>query len=487
MVTIKKIKVSDLRVGMFVTEPASSWLPTHLHAKNLQVSTPQDIEQLKKDGISRVYIDTEKYVEIKPQEKKKEKASRNEKQFISVKLSAFRVGDDVPVDIFWRDQDGMPWRIIKSGRTFSEEVREVCRGSHVTNVLIPTSQENLFELYRRPIVEEEVQREKIGFSDKYLNPKEVAAYYNFMDNYHSIAPVIFTAGERLDFTIFIRLENSVTPALEKGKRLEEKTLGKWIEEDANLVIRKADKEAYHAYMLKNVKDSKDERKKLAFIRENSRIIVESLAENPRSEKLMHKTKESVTSITDMIINQPTTFYSLIKINNYDYYTFTHSVNVATLSLALAIAAGITKDEGLEELGLGAILHDIGKSQVDSNLINKPGKLTPSEYKTITHHVALGYDMLKGNKAISEIAMTPLLQHHEKLSGKGYPYGLSADKIHTFGRIASIIDIYDALTTQRSYKNAFSPFDALLLLSKNENDYDRELFTLFVHIIQNQEK
>ncbi len=95
-------------------------------------------------------------------------------------------------------------------------------------------------------------------------------------------------------------------------------------------------------------------------------------------------------------------------------------------------------------------------------------------------------MLKDNPAAPKRAMFPLPQHHEKLSGRGYPNGLSGDEIHTFGRIGAIIDFYDALTTERSYKKAFSPYDALALILKNESDFDRKYFTILVNVIHSRD-
>ena len=121
-----------------------------------------------------------------------------------------------------------------------------------------------------------------------------------------------------------------------------------------------------------------------------------------------------------------------------------------------------------------------------NLINKPGKLTDIEYVKVKNHVMLGYEMLQGNKAMPERALLPLLQHHEKLTGNGYPNKLPADKIHLFGRISGIIDIYDALTTERAYKKAFRPFDALTLITKTEGEFDKELIAVFIKLIHKQE-
>ena len=101
------------------------------------------------------------------------------------------------------------------------------------------------------------------------------------------------------------------------------------------------------------------------------------------------------------------------------------------------------------------------------------------------HVLLGYNTLKENHNLPEQVLEPVIHHHEKLTGIGYPYGLEDEKIGVFGRIASIVDIYDALTTERSYKKALSPFEALSFLSKTRHDYDNDILNQFIMMLGKQ--
>lgn len=485
---IKKIKVSDLKIGMFLHKLDSTWLSTPFMFAGFKITSQKEIKKIIDYDIKNVFIDTSKGLDVgESSQLPSEDLSRTAMQTFEISVKSFQVGQSVPVDFFRKDANGGLRQVFKQGLTFTEEAHELLTSGGVYTVLVPLSQKRLYDKY---IAEVEVAREKqknLGFSDPFLDPKKVEAEYFFMNNYHAINLGVLVAGTKPEFDLFFREERkSPVHMLEKGAIIDGDKLDLWRHEDRNTLILKTDREAYRAYMMAHAQNAKDPRTRANFVRENSRIIIENLAENPRSETLMRETKESVTSLTDTVINNPTTFYGLMKINNYDYYTFTHSVNVATLSLALAISAGIDKKGDLADLGLGSILHDLGKSKVESGLINKPGKLTDEEFKKVSNHVMLGYEMLRYNKTIPDRAFYPLLQHHEKLSGNGYPNKLQANQIHQFGRISAIIDIYDALTTERSYKKAWKPFDALALISKNEGDFDKALFAVFVRLIHKQE-
>ena len=175
------------------------------------------------------------------------------------------------------------------------------------------------------------------------------------------------------------------------------------------------------------------------------------------------------------------FRSLLSLRTYDYYTYTHSVNVAVLSVGLGMAAGLPKEQ-IRLLGIGAMLHDVGKSTIPPAIINKAGRLDDEEYRIIKTHVTEGENILRLNKDIPRESLVAVSQHHERLSGKGYPYNKAGEEIRPFGRITSIVDCYDALTTTRSYQTARTPFFALSILTKEAGDYDPEILKAFIRML-----
>jgi len=160
--------------------------------------------------------------------------------------------------------------------------------------------------------------------------------------------------------------------------------------------------------------------------------------------------------------------SVLKVS--DEYTFRHSVDVATISMIIAKKYGLSEKE-IYEIGIAGLLHDIGKSKIPKEVLNKPGRLTEEEFSLMKQHTLLGYQILKNKKDISDRVKMAVLQHHEKINGKGYPQGLFTDKINLFAKILSIADIYDALVTERPYKKAFSQRDAVEMIMSLTGELD----------------
>jgi putative nucleotidyltransferase with HDIG domain len=171
--------------------------------------------------------------------------------------------------------------------------------------------------------------------------------------------------------------------------------------------------------------------------------------------------------------------NLLKIAVHEYYTYTHSVNVAAVGTLFAKNLGFGDDD-LKRFCTGILLHDIGKTKISTDIINKKGKLTKEEFDKIKEHPELGVAILKetGNGFTDEYTIT--LQHHENYDGTGYPHGLQREEIHRCGKIARIVDVYDALIMDRPYANAIRPFAALVeMKDKMSNCFDRELLKEFI--------
>ena len=236
--------------------------------------------------------------------------------------------------------------------------------------------------------------------------------------------------------------------------------------------------------LNQLQDSSD--LQYSILRENSKLIIKDILEDPRSGETIQKAGELVETLTDTILENRSNFSNLLKITTHDYYTYTHSLNVCSLSIGLGTELKLRKNPDLMELGLGALLHDLGKCMIDLRVLNKPGKLTEDEFKEVQGHVTAGSELLlSSNTELPENSLVTILQHHEKISGKGYPQKLKGDQIHINGRIGAIVDFYDALTTERPYKKAFSPFEAFKLLSKFQDDYDKSLIKKFIIMLGKQ--
>ncbi len=193
---------------------------------------------------------------------------------------------------------------------------------------------------------------------------------------------------------------------------------------------------------------------------------------------------AVDNILDDLLNTREIMVNLSDIRSMDDYTFGHCVNVCVLSLITGIAMNYNKEQ-LRNLGIGAILHDIGKTAIDKELLNKPSSLTDEEYKVIQNHTVLGYKILKKYPMISGFSTMVALMHHERYDGTGYPLGKGGQAIHEFSRIVAIADVYDALTSDRVYKKKVLPHRAIeYLISMGNHQFDYEIVKKFIAHIAN---
>lgn len=191
-------------------------------------------------------------------------------------------------------------------------------------------------------------------------------------------------------------------------------------------------------------------------------------------KHLGSAKNQIQHIVDEILRNRYVMVNIIDIRTYDDYTYSHSLNVAILSTVIGTVLGLSKTL-LCELAMGALLHDTGKIFIDKRILNKPGKLTDEEFREMKKHSELGYRFLIKNTKISESALETALSHHESYDGGGYPKGLSGDNISLFGRIACVADVYDALTSDRPYRKAMLPSDAIeYIMSEYNTKFDPEI-------------
>lgn len=183
------------------------------------------------------------------------------------------------------------------------------------------------------------------------------------------------------------------------------------------------------------------------------------------EKKLDLTKQLIGNIVEELLLNKDTMVNLIDLKFFDDYTYFHSVNVAVLSIVIGVGIGLSKEE-LYNLGLGAILHDMGKIFIDKDVINKPSKLTPSEYEEVKKHSEFGYKYLKETYQIPTASYVGVLHHHEKYDGTGYPSNVAKDSISLIGRIIGIADVYDALISNRPYRAALLPSEAMEYIMAN---------------------
>lgn len=190
----------------------------------------------------------------------------------------------------------------------------------------------------------------------------------------------------------------------------------------------------------------------------------------------------VEEIASSVMRNPGALIGLVRLKTADDYTYMHSVAVCALMIALSRMLGLD-DKQTREAGLAGLLHDIGKMAVSGEILNKPGKLTDEEFVAVKEHPAEGYKMLLEATGIGEIALDVCLHHHEKMDGTGYPKGLAGDQISLYAKMGAVCDVYDAITSNRPYKQGWCPAESLKKMSEwSKGHFDPAVFQAFVKSI-----
>ena len=211
------------------------------------------------------------------------------------------------------------------------------------------------------------------------------------------------------------------------------------------------------------------------------------AEGRNQQKNKGKTNRAnqdkiIMPVIDALIANPRRLVELIDLKPEEHYLYFHAANAVILSLLIGVELGLSGLQ-LYELGLSALLHDVGNIFIPKVLLEKPGKLTPEEYETIRSHTDLGFEYLRENFEISIEGCMGALQHHENYDGSGYPTGLKKDKISIYGRIIAIADVYDALTSRRPYRDMMYPPQAMEYMnSKAGTMFDPGLLEVFQRVV-----
>lgn len=172
-----------------------------------------------------------------------------------------------------------------------------------------------------------------------------------------------------------------------------------------------------------------------------------------------KARPLVKAMHESVLRNPGALISLSRLKNADTYTFQHSVSSCALLVSFCHALGMDRAT-VEEAGLGGLLHDVGKMKVPSEILNKPGKLTDDEFTVMKSHASMSMELLTGVPGVSDMVIQIAGEHHEKIGGGGYPRGLVGEQISQIGRMMAIVDVYDALTSNRCYHTAKEPSEVL---------------------------
>ncbi|MBF0345656.1 MAG: DUF3391 domain-containing protein [Nitrospirae bacterium] len=416
----KRILIDKLRLGMFIDGMDASWFKTPFLKHRFIIKTQDQLDKIRESGVDAVFIDTKKGLDVV----------------------------DDPTDSDLKPQ------IEPSTLPISSPVE---RGSVAVEEKQTTKQEERF--------------------NEYVKIKEGLL---------SIDSTSLLSGSMIDFSLYVKNGITIKPLVEyKGNDIL--LTGKMLSSSHELLIEKKDSPKFKSYLKEVIRGGagglSTQQAKNITVKENAKIIVQELLSNPSRSEKVQECKVAVEDIMATIMDSKGFITNLLTINKNDYYTYTHSVNSSVFSVATAISIGLFSEGDLFGLGLGSLLHDIGKTTIPPEILNKPeDRLTDFESKLLKEHVIEGVNILNLYKCIPEGTIYPILEHHEKLSGTGYPNGLTGDKMHLTGKILSITNFYDRLTTSHAYFKGLSPFEALSYIRNSSQEYDLDIFKEFIKIL-----
>ena len=220
------------------------------------------------------------------------------------------------------------------------------------------------------------------------------------------------------------------------------------------------------------------------VRKEALNTVTNVMNNIKMGAQIHK-EEVEGVVNDIIVSMlrnPNAMMSLGMLRKTDEYLYQHSISVCALMVSFGKLLGFDS-KLLKEIGLGAMLHDIGTMQVPNKIIIKQNGLTEPEYEEVKKHVIYGQNILKETEGVTDMSIITACQHHERMDGTGYPKGLKGDEISRPGKAIAIIDVYDALTTKRCYRHLIPPAEAIKMIYEwSENKFERELVQKFIKCI-----
>jgi HD-GYP domain-containing protein (c-di-GMP phosphodiesterase class II) len=395
------------------------------------------------------------------------------RDYIPIDVDQLLTGDVLPFDIYIKDINLIKY-LLSRGIVFTDIARNHLKEIGVSEVYIPEKYKDILDSYLSGIGSERARQPDSTKFEDYLYRESF---------YHQIDGGLLMPGIEVNFSLFEIDGSRIRILLEASDASPSKIGDNLAEADGNVLIKRTDICRYNAYLdsLAGGRLPEETGVGAIIIRENSKIVMRDLFDNPGSDKKMKESIALVNNIIECITKHRHAMFDMVSLRNHDYYTYTHSVNVAVLSIGLGISMDMKRGD-IENLGIGAMLHDIGKSVISPHILNKPGKLTNEEFRIIRTHVHEGTNILKRHKGIHEDAIIPVLQHHEKLSGRGYPLQLSGEEVKPTGRMSAIVDCYDALTTRRPYNPVLTPFDALSIIKNETGSYDHDILRAFIMML-----
>ncbi len=214
--------------------------------------------------------------------------------------------------------------------------------------------------------------------------------------------------------------------------------------------------------------------RMAVLSEVMRDVLSRSFQTARADSIVQVSQQLASGACELISHEPIVTRQLCSVLHHDYATFTHSTNVSLYAVLLARELGF-RGEQLEQIAIGALLHDIGKLEIDERILTKPGRLDEFEFREVKKHPTTGFRALVSREDLNKGQLMMVYQHHERMNGSGYPVGCTGDEIHPWARLCAVVDVFEALTSDRPYRMPMTHKTALAVLDNGEaTEFDADI-------------
>ncbi len=292
-------------------------------------------------------------------------------------------------------------------------------------------------------------------------------------------------------SLYLRVgkEDEFTLYCAAHKAFDEQARGRLLDHGVQtLYVRLQDEGAHDHYIEQNlaaiVRDDllpPGEASRLVY-RTSSRVM-QHLFDDPRSGKNIARIEPVVRAAVGSIMKSSDTLWEMTDLASHDYQTYTHCVNVGVLLVAFSRQVlDIEEASILESIGFGGMVHDLGKSLVPPQILNKNGPLTDEEFNQVQEHPVNSLSLVEHHRELGRMETAIIRSHHERPDGRGYPDALLSQDIPPLARMAKVIDCYDAMTTERPYARARSPFETLSLMKRMDGQFDDAVLNGFIRFL-----
>jgi HD-GYP domain-containing protein (c-di-GMP phosphodiesterase class II) len=291
------------------------------------------------------------------------------------------------------------------------------------------------------------------------------------------------------FRLYLLAGTNYVPYSQEGEVFSEATRRKLEEQEVrSLHIREEDKSALRRYIYQNLQallddPSLSEQEKSRVVYDTCIFQIERLWVAPAARNIEESKGIFRQAVDHIISSNRDAVRDMIMMLSHETSIYTHCVNVGLLGTSLVREIYREGDRDLHEIGYAMFLHDIGKTEISHEVLNKPGPLTDEEWQIMRMHPERGHQILQREGHLTEQAAATTLQHHERCNGKGYPRSCKSHEIDPLGKICNLVDSYDALLAERVYKPALTPYQALKIMKEEMREqFDQQMFKEFLYIL-----